>query len=174
LILAYQFAQKNILNEINFLECHRLFSKTLVIKSNQGKYREEKVGVFGQSGLVYLTIEPEYVKETLTEFFTDIEILLNLSLTSAQVFYYASIIHIKFAHIHPFMDGNGRAAHLIEKWFIAEKLGNDFWKIQSEKYYKEHQSEYYKNLNLGVDYYHINYDKCIPFLLMLPNCLEND
>lgn len=174
LILAYEFAQKNKLNEINFLECHRLFSKTLVINSKQGKYRTEKVGVFGQSGLVYLAIEPEYVKETMSEFFADIEILLNQKLTNAQIFYFASLIHLKFAQIHPFMDGNGRAARLIEKWFIAEKLGNDFWKIQSEKYYKDHQVEYYKNINLGVNYYTVNYDNCIPFLLMLPNCLINN
>ncbi len=84
------------------------------------------------------------------------------------------MIHLKLAHIHPFRDGNGRAARLIEKWFIAEKLGNDFWKILSEKYYKEHQPEYYNNINLGVNYYELNYDKCIPFLLMLPGCLKNE
>ena len=26
--------------------------------------------------------------------------------------------------------------------------------------------------NLGVNYYEINYDNCMPFLLMLPNCFK--
>ena len=88
------------------------------------------------------------------------------------VFYFASLIHLRFAQIHPFRDGNGRAARLIEKWFVAEKLGHDFWKMASEEYYKNNQAKYYETINLGVNYYELNYDKCIRFLEMLPNCLE--
>ena len=84
LIFAYQFAQQNKLNEKNFLECHRLFSKTLVIESLQGKYRNEKIGVFGKSGLVYLAIEPEYVKETMEQFFSDVYKLLKQVLSKAK------------------------------------------------------------------------------------------
>lgn len=171
LILAYEFAQKNPLTEKNFLHCHKVFAKTLVIKSLLGKYRNEKVGVFGPSGLVYLAVEPEFVKDEMNEFFTDLGNLLMSDLTRSEAFYFASLIHLKFAHIHPFRDGNGRAARLIEKWFLTEKLGNDFWKLSSEKHYKDHQTEYYTNINLGVNYYELNYEKCIPFLLMLPNSL---
>ena len=174
LISAYQFAQQSKLKENNFLECHRLFSKTLVIESLQGKYRNEKIGVFGKSGLVYLAIEPEYVKETMEQFFSDVYNLLKQVLSKAQVFYFASLIHLIFVHIHPFRDGNGRAARLIEKWFIAEKLGSKYWEMQSEKYYKEHQQKYYEKINLGVNYYELNYDNCLPFLLMLPECLRID
>ncbi len=173
LILAYEYAQSNLLTEKNFLQCHIIFAKTLVIKSKQGKYRNEKVGVFGQSGLVYLAVEPELVKETMTGFFNDLNTLLKKELSKSEAFYFASLIHLKFAHIHPFRDGNGRAARLLEKWFLTEKIGKDFWKLSSEKYYKEHQMDYYNNINLGVNYYELNYDKCIPFLLMLPKSLEN-
>ena len=172
LILAYKYAQENKLNEKELLAFHKIFSKTLVIKSNQGKYRTEKVGVFDKGGLVYLAIESGHVQEAMTEFFDGIDFILNKNLTTAHVFYFASLIHLKFAHIHPFRDGNGRAARLIEKWFIAHKLGNNFWEISSEKYYKDHQPEYYNNINLGVNYYELNYDKCMPFLLMLPQCLH--
>jgi len=75
LILAYEFAQANPLTEKIFLRCHKLFAKTLVIENNQGKYRNEKVGVFGPSGLVYLAIEPELVKEAMSEFFSDLVLL---------------------------------------------------------------------------------------------------
>lgn len=62
LINAYQFAQNNALDEDNFLECHRILSETLLIPSKRGRYRIEPVGVFGESGLVYLAIEPELVR----------------------------------------------------------------------------------------------------------------
>lgn len=173
LVMAYEFAQSNLLTEKNFLQCHKLFAKTPVIKSLQGKYRNEKVGVFGPSGLVYLAIEPEFVKDAMGEFFMDLDVLLQKDLSQSEAFYFASLIHLKFAHIHPFRDGNGRAARLLEKWFLTQKTGKDLWKLSSEKYYKDHQADYYTNINLGVNYYELNYDNCIPFLLMLPNSMEN-
>ena len=113
LITAYEFAQNNKLNESNLLECHRMSSKTLLIKSKRGKYRIEKVAVFGATGLVYLAIEPEFVQKRMKGFFENMEILLNKKMSLEESFYFASLIHLIFAHIHPFRDGNGRAARLI-------------------------------------------------------------
>ena len=172
LIEAYEFAQKNNLNEINLLNCHKIFSETLLIKSKRGKYRIEQVGVFGKLGLAYMALEPEFVEQEMKTFFHDIEELVSSILSEKEVFYFASLIHLKFAHIHPFRDGNGRAARLLEKWFVTEKLGRDFWKISSEEYYKVNQARYYETINLGVNYYELNYEKCLGFLEMLSNCLK--
>lgn len=172
LIEAYKFAQKSNLNEANLLNCHKIFSETFLIKSKRGKYRIEQVGVFGKSGLAYMAIEPEFVEQEMKTFFHDIEELISSNLNEKEVFYFASLVHLKFAHIHPFRDGNGRAARLLEKWFITEKLGHDYWRISSEEYYKINQARYYETLNLGVNYYELNYDKCLGFLEMLPECLR--
>lgn len=172
LIEAYEFAQSNKLNEKNLLNCHKIFSDTLLIRSKRGKYRLEKVGVFGKSGLAYMAVEPEFVEKEMKLFFQDLEELVSSDLNKIEVFYFASLIHLRFAHIHPFRDGNGRAARLLEKWFITEKLGRDFWKISSEEYYKKNQARYYDTINLGVNFYELNYDRCIGFLEMLPNCLK--
>ncbi|MBK8927054.1 MAG: Fic family protein [Crocinitomicaceae bacterium] len=172
LIEAYEYAQTNVLNEKNLLNCHKIFSDTFLIKSKRGKYRVEPVGVFGTAGLVYLAVEPEFVEREMKLLFQDLNELILSNLSDSEVFYFASLLHLKFAHIHPFRDGNGRAARLIEKWFVAEKLGRDFWKIPSEEYYKNNQKQYYERINLGVNYYQLNYDKCVGFLEMLPNCLK--
>lgn len=172
LIEAYKFAQTNKLNEKNLLNCHKIFSDTLLIRSKRGKYRIEQVGVFGNSGLAYMAVEPEFVEKEMKVFFQDLSELISSVLNEIEVFYFASLMHLRFAHIHPFRDGNGRAARLIEKWFIVEKLGYDFWKIPSEEYYKNNQARYYERINLGVNFYELNYDKCIGFLEMLPNCLK--
>lgn len=167
LVTAYQFAKSNMLNQDNFLKAHKLLSQNLLIQGKQGKYRNEKQGVFDTDGLVYWAVEPEFVNAKMSEFFDDISNILLTDMPLEEVFYHASFIHLIFVHIHPFSDGNGRAARLLEKWFLAQKIGEIAWGIQSEKYYKEHQSEYYDNINLGVNYYELDYDRCIPFLLML-------
>ena len=172
LIEAYEFAQNNNLNEKNLLNCHKIFSDTLLIRNKRGKYRIEQVGVFGKSGLAYMAVEPEFVGKEMQMFFQDIKTLIESELNEIEVFYFASLIHLRFAHIHPFRDGNGRAARLIEKWFVSEKLGHDFWKMPSEEFYKKNQAKYYENINLGVNFYELNYDKCVGFLEMLPNSLK--
>lgn len=172
LIEAYEFAQTNKLNERNLLNCHKIFSDILLIRSKRGKYRIEQVGVFGKTGLAYMAVEPEFVEKEMKLFFQDLSELISSDLNEIEVFYFASLIHLRFAHIHPFRDGNGRAARLIEKWFVAEKLGHDFWKIPSEEYYKNNQARYYETINLGVNFYELNYDKCNGFLEMLPNCMK--
>lgn len=172
LIQAYKFAQSNKLNEKNLLNCHKIFSNSLLTSSKRGKYRTEQVGIFGKSGLAYMAVEPEFVEKEMKLFFQDLSELISSELNEIEVFYFASMIHLRFAHIHPFRDGNGRAARLIEKWFIAEKLGRDFWRIPSEEYYKKNQAKYYETINLGVNFYELNYDKCAEFLKILPNCLK--
>jgi len=172
LISAYNFAQETMLTEQNLLKAHKILSKQFLIASSRGKYRTAKVGVFGQSGLVYLAIEAEYVAGFMKSFFEEISTLLTATLTLEEVFYFASLIHLHFVHIHPFADGNGRAARLLEKWFLAQKLGKTFWNVPSEKYYKEHQADYYTNINLGVNFYELDYNRCLPFLVMLPGCLK--
>lgn len=173
LVAAYQFVNANELTEKNFLKCHKLLSQNLLIASKQGRYRDDKMGVFDTDGLVYLAVEPEFVAKKMSEFFEDITDLLAKEMSIQETFYHASLIHLVFVHIHPFFDGNGRAARLLEKWFLAQKLGELMWGVQSEKHYKEHQSEYYININLGVNYYELNYDKCLPFLNMLIDSVDS-
>ena len=169
---AYSFAKEHTLNQKNFLVAHRIFSKQFLIKSKQGKLREEKIGVFDSSGLIYVALEPEFVTPEIKKLFDDIEYLNKCDLRVEEVFYYASLIHLKLAHIHPFMDGNGRAARLAEKWFLSLKTGVIAWKIRSEKYYFENRSKYYENINLGQNYYELNYRKSFPFLEMLSNSIK--
>lgn len=171
LVSAYKLAQSSELKEKMLLSCHMILSETLLIKSKRGKYRTEQVGVFGKSGLSYLAVEPELVSKEMKLLFTGVDSLLTLDLTAAEVFYYASMIHLKFVQIHPFRDGNGRAARLLEKWFIAQKLGSQFWKLPSEEFYFKHKKRYYEALDLGVNYYELHDDRSIGFLTMLPECM---
>jgi len=174
LINAYNFARENPLNELNLLKAHMVLSKNILIKSNRGKYRLESIGVFSESGLIYLAVEYQYVVEHMNQLFRKIFEILRTKPSIEEILYYASLIHLRFVHIHPFVDGNGRTARLLEKWFLTSMLGNNYWHLLSEKYYKDNQSQYYANINLGVNYYELDYSKCIPFLLMLPESFKKD
>lgn len=172
LLQAYTYARQNPVLEKTFLEAHRLLSKTFLIKSKRGVYRSEKIGVFSEQGLVYMAVEEEHVAMYMRTFFEDIEILLAQTLSPQEVFYFAALIHLRLAHIHPFADGNGRVARLLEKWFLAQKLGDRFWGLLSEKYYQQHLQDYYACINLGVNFYTLDYGKALPFLRMLPEALS--
>jgi Fic family protein len=164
--------KKNDLTGKNLLKAHEILSKQILIRSKRGQLREERIGVFDPSGLVYLAVEPENVKTEIKKLFDDIKYLKQINLSIKEIFYYASFIHLIFAHIHPFMDGNGRAARLLEKWFLSTRLGVTSWKVRSEKYYFENRSRYYRNINLGQNYYELNYKNCLPFLEMLPKTIK--
>jgi Fic family protein len=168
LIEAYNFARTSDLNENTFLEAHRLLSRSILIKSERGKYRNQPIGVFSENGLVYLAVEDQYVASHMNDLFDQITAILKKKNTVEEILYYASLVHLRFVHIHPFVDGNGRTARLLEKWFLATLLGSNYWNLLSEKYYKENQVKYYNNINLGVNFYELDYSGCIPFLLMLP------
>ena len=165
---AYHFAQTHALTEEHLLTTHGILAELIVSPGNRGTYRQDRVGVFSSAGLAYMAIEHEYVAREMKRLFSDIATLEHATLSSAETVYYASYIHLVFAHIHPFMDGNGRVARLLEKWFLAHTLGQSAWAIESERYYKEHRAEYYATINLGPNYYESEYAKALPFLRMLP------
>jgi Fic family protein len=173
LIKAYQFAKENELTLKNSLKAHEIITTSILVKKERGKLRKVKVGVRSEGRLTYLAIEPEFVKQELEKLFEDIAILISAKLTIEEIFYYAAYIHLVFVNIHPFVDGNGRATRLIEKWFLAKKLGDKAWFITSEKNYWNNRPAYYRNLQIGVNYYEVKYENSIPFLLMLPNALKN-
>ena len=172
LISAYQFARENELTLDNILKAHEILTTSILVKKERGKIRKVKVGVRSDGRLIYLAVEPEFVKRELIKLLSDISVLLKTKLTTTEIFYYAAIIHLVFVNIHPFVDGNGRATRLIEKWFLAKKLGDNSWFITSEKNYWDNRPTYYKNLQLGVNYYEVKYEMSIPFLTMLPDSLK--
>jgi Fic family protein len=171
---AYLLAQKNELNQKNVELAHSLLTKHILIKSKQGKVRVSNMFVITDDGKIeYVATTPEKVKSEIQRFYDDLEVLIKASLSFEETFFYASMLHLVFVKIHPFDDGNGRTARLIEKWFIAQKLGKNAWFLQSEKnYYNNHQI-YYNNIRrLGLDYEELNYDEAMPFLQMLPKAID--
>ena len=187
---AYQFAKTENLTPENALKAHQILSSTFIeTEVYRGNLRDKRVGVYGAGQKIYEAAQPEILHQEWDKLFKDINTFsiagdfnrptttLHTSppttpLSIDEIFYYAAQIHLTFSHIHPFADGNGRAARLLEKWFLATHLGYSAWFIQSEKMYFKQLPAYYRNIHLGTDYTLLDYSACIPFLKMLPAALK--
>lgn len=170
LYATYQLAKKSTCNQITIEQAHLLRTKHILPTNRQGQIRTGAMYVTTSDGKIeYVAASPLIVKEELQKLYADLDLLLKTNLTIHEVFFFASMLHLAFVKIHPFDDGNGRTARLLEKWFLAEKLGANAWLVQSERnYYANHQT-YYKNIRLlGLEYRTLDYSAAMPFLLMLP------
>lgn len=171
---AYLFAQNNTLNKKNIAQAHTFLGKNIVATNHQGKLRTNNMYVATDDGRIeYVAISPFELKTEMEKFYADLDILVKQKLTTEEVFYFAAYIHLVFVKIHPWNDGNGRTARLLEKWFIAQHLRANAWFLQSEKNYYLHHQLYYTNLRkLGIEYDQLDYNQALPFLLMLPNAFK--
>lgn len=167
---AYQFAQKEKLSFDNFFKAHAMISKNLLPKEQQGRLRFGQKVISGTKNgkITYEACPASDVPKEFRKLFDDISYLVEKKLTVEETFYYASFIHLVYVKIHPFEDGNGRSARLLEKWFLDQKLDIGIWAIPSEKYYHDNLSSYYKSLeDVGFFYENLDYSKADDFLKML-------
>jgi Fic family protein len=171
---AYDFIDNHRLTLKNVQKVHGILSSNLLPKSQQGLIRTNPMFVINSEDRIeYVAAGPEIVKGELEKLFHDIELLLDSGLNDFEIFYYAALIHLVFVKIHPFQDGNGRTARLLEKWFLQEKIGEKASAIQLEKNYYVRINDYYSNIKkLGLEYEDLDYSKSLDFILMTVSSLD--
>lgn len=175
LFSAYEFMQENILNLRHILEAHSILSENLLPKFQRGNVRQNQMMIVNNDGKIeYVAADKSLVENELEKLFEDIDNLMSEDLSLEEIFYFASQIHLVFVKIHPFEDGNGRSARLLEKWFLKEFLGRKAFAVQLEKNYYKNLQNYYKNLKkIGIEYVDLDYNKSLDFLLMTVHSLKN-
>jgi Fic family protein len=171
---AYLFVQQNRLSAANLLAAHAELTKHILQPELQGAFRSTNMFVVADDGKIeYVAAIPAQVPVEMEKLYNDIGQLVNTALSFEETFFYAAMLHLLLVKIHPFSDGNGRTARLLEKWFLAEKLGEQAWLVPSERFYYNHHATYYNSIRkLGLEYEALNYSEALPFLQLLPMSLN--
>ena len=172
---AYRFIKSRKITLPNLKKAHSILSANLLSDPHRGKVRNNIMMVLNTEGMIeYVAADPKTVRSELEKLFRDIEVLTQADLNIREVFYFASQIHLVLVKIHPFQDGNGRTARLLEKWFLIKKIGDAAHSVQLEKNYYSNLNNYYSNLKkLGLEYETLDYSKSLDFLLMTVKSLNS-
>ena len=103
--LLFRLAKHQDITEANVKELHRLFYYRIDAKQ-AGKYRRKRVIITGTD---FIPPAPDRIPDLMESF------IAGLPATRAKrhPVEFAAIIHRELVTIHPFIDGNGRAARLL-------------------------------------------------------------
>jgi len=170
---AYVYAEQTRLTPHALVQAHAIIIRNLLPDERQTAYRTGTMQIFGNGGLLeYEALAPERIAAEMNRLFHDLELLLTMELAFGEVLYMASMLHLALVKIHPFDDGNARTARLLEKWFIAQKLGAAAWLLEPERFYYHQRTLYYDCMRRpGLRYDEVDYTKAGSFLQLLPDAI---
>ena len=103
--LLFRLAKDQGITEANVKELHRLFYYRIDAKQ-AGKYRKHRVII---TGTYFIPPGPERIPDLMRSFIAG----LPEARAKHHPVEFAAILHKDFVTIHPFIDGNGRAARLL-------------------------------------------------------------
>jgi Fic family protein len=122
-------------------------------KERSGKYREEHVYVVSRTPISQIIRYTAPYHKKVPQLIADLCGWINdshrINLSPVII---AGIAHAEIAAIHPFVDGNGRAARLLATLILYTEH-YDFRKLFAlENYYNTDRKSYYEAIHLGKNY----------------------
>ncbi len=140
-------------SEKDVLKIHALLSANILDSERSGKYRKEPVYVVSRTPISQKIryTAPDYKKTS--KLISELCHWINDSRAKElSPIIIAGIAHAEVAAIHPFVDGNGRAARLLATLVLYTE-NYDFRKLFAlENYYNTNRPAYYEAIHLGKDY----------------------
>ncbi|UWX57500.1 Fic family protein [Chlorobaculum sp. MV4-Y] len=143
------FATSRLLTEEHIRDLHRQITSGLPYEDNiPGTYRNGmvKVGDKAHGGIYTPPKIIEDVEMLMREFIDWID---SDDLLSENVFVRAALAHYHFSLIHPFWDGNGRTARLIEA-MLLQAAGIRYVPKMLSNYYYRHVDDYYRAFSESI------------------------
>lgn len=141
------------ITEKDVLKVHGLLSEKVIRKQRSGKYRKEPVYVVSRTSIAQ---HIRYTAPDHKKVFKLVNHLCDWINASAQKklspILIAGVAHAEIAGIHPFVDGNGRAARLLATMILYTQQ-YDFRKLFAlENFYNTNRPNYYQAIHLGATY----------------------
>jgi Fic family protein len=137
--------QKQPITEQTILHLHALVVKDILLPADSGQYRRVPVivGVPATGEVVYRPPDWEDVPELMADLVT----WLNSSEAATLMpVLEAGIAHYELVRIHPFVDGNGRAARALATLILAQRDFDTKRFFALDEYYNQERSNYYEAL----------------------------
>lgn len=133
-------ATPKAITAVTILNLHRSVMRDLELPARLGKWRTDPVFVFDTNTQV-----PVHEGDPATEIKSRIAALCTW-LDNAYALHpvtRAAIAHLEFVRVHPFMDGNGRSARLLETLLLAQFGWDARGLLALEPYYRANLARYY-------------------------------
>lgn len=143
--LKRRFKKGQKLTEKDILKLHQITMNHLVLEDNLGRFRQEPGAIFNQAGIaVYLAPPaneiPKLIKQLLSYINSQQEKFAPIK---------ASLAHLSFEKVHPFIDGNGRVGRLLFQAVLVRENYQMKNLVTIEEYLNEHRDEYYHFLDIS-------------------------
>ncbi len=127
------------------LKLHELITNRLLSSSRNGKIRKNPVYIENQAHeMLYEAVEADKVKTELEELLGWVE----KSQFLVHPVIVAGVIHLHFATIHPFADGNGRTARALTMLYLALHQYDCDGALVLDSYYASDRRAYYAVMQL--------------------------
>jgi len=128
------------------------------IDTSAGRFRQESSAIFDGNGtIVYLTPEPDQVRQMMTILVKQI----NISQTTLSQLPKIAQCHYYFEKIHPFLDGNGRVGRALLQYQLQQTNLFYSYILPIDEYFEKNRADYYFHLEKNSR----NIDEFIIFFL---------
>ena len=118
--------------------------------TGKNKYRDNEVFIVGSEvnhqGLDHKLL-PEYMKNLIKFISSDDDMDQIIKST---------VIHYYIAYIHPYFDGNGRTARLLQLWYLVQKGYTASMFVAFSSYINANKSKYYETFIRIIENYNIS------------------
>jgi len=149
----------------DILQLHKLLSRNILPDGRSGRFRKEPVYVVARTAtsreIRYTAPDHRRAPELVKKLCAWINSARREKLSPIII---AGIAHAEIAAIHPFVDGNGRAARLLATLILYTEQ-YDFRKLFAlENYYNTNRPAYYDAIHLGKNYEERSANSLTPWL----------
>lgn len=128
------------ITEPRFLRLHQMLAAGLLPKSQVGHYKDRQNVILSRGKVVYTPPGPKEARP-LTQ-----ALLVWLEKEGRQVYpiVASACAHYELVRIHPFLDGNGRAARSLATWVLYHRGFDTQHLFAVDQFYKEDHQGYYE------------------------------